>query len=235
MLRPITNQWGVMELRSIEPEKLVITQANELALAAYSTTLEEKRLILLLASMIRKDDDTMKRYRFPAVDVINFLGLGNNNDAYARIRGITRSLLSRVLDMDLGEYPPGTLDKDKEWEQFQWMAYARYIPKHKSDKGIAEIELQAHSELRPYLLELQKRFASIPFSQIAHLPSFYSIRMFEILWHSSHQLARPKVVLELEALKRFWDAITNIQTLTISNAGFWTKRRKTFQQKPYLV
>lgn len=183
-----------MQLRTVEPQHMVVTQANELATAAYSMTLMEKRLVLLVASMMRKDDEYMKRYRFPAADVMNFLGLSSNKNGYQELRKLTADLLSRVVDMDL--------EGDGDYIQFQWMASARYISKGKSETGKAEIELQAHSQMRPYLLELKERFSSIPFAEIAQLPSFHSVRVFEILWAESHQLRRETVKISLDELKR---------------------------------
>lgn len=174
---------------------MVITQANELATAAYSMTLREKRLVMLVASVIRKDDDYMKRYSFPAAEVMKFLGLENNNNGYNELRSVTGDLLSRVVDISSPETKRG-------YRQFQWMASASYIPKEDSGTGQAMLELQAHSQMRPFLLELKEHFSSIPFAEIARLPSFHSVRIFEILWAKSHQLRRGTVKISLEELKK---------------------------------
>jgi plasmid replication initiation protein len=174
---------------------MIITQANELSTAAYSMTLMEKRLVLLVASMIRKDDDYMKRYSFPAAEVMRFLGLGNSNNDYQELRRVTGSLLSRVVDISTSETKKG-------YRQFQWMASASYIPKEDSKTGQAMLELQAHSQMRPFLLELKEHFSSIPFAEIARLPSFHSVRIFEILWAKSHQLRRGTVTISLDELRK---------------------------------
>ncbi|MDZ7706256.1 MAG: replication initiation protein [Trueperaceae bacterium] len=174
---------------------MMVTQANKLSTAAYSMTLREKRLVMLVASVIRKDDEHMKRYSFPAADVMNFLGLENNNNGYNELRSVTGELLSRVVDISTPETKRG-------YRQFQWMASASYIPKEDSGTGQAMLELQAHSEMRPFLLELKEHFSSIPFAEIARLPSFHSVRIFEILWAKSHQLMRGTVKISLEELKK---------------------------------
>lgn len=174
---------------------MMVTQANKLSTAAYSMTLREKRLVMLVASVIRKDDEHMKRYSFPAADVMKFLGLENNNNGYNELRSVTGDLLSRVVDISSPETKRG-------YKQFQWMASASYIPKEDSGTGQAMLELQAHSEMRPFLLELKEHFSSIPFAEIARLPSFHSVRIFEILWAKSHQLMRGTIKISLEELKK---------------------------------
>lgn len=185
----------------ISPEHMQVTQANELATAAYSMSLMEKRLVLLVMSMIRKDDPHMKCYRFPAKDVLNFLGLRSNKDAYRELRKTTKNLVTRAVDIDL--------EGDGDYIQFQWMSYARYISAEKSEQGYAELELQVHSMMKPFLLELREKFSSLPFAEIAQLPSYHSIRLFEILWAQSHQGQRPRIYLELSELKTMLDVEKN--------------------------
>ena len=182
-----------MKEHYISPDDLQVTQANELMLGAYSMSLLEKRLVLLYVSMIRKDDTHMRCVEMPAKDVMNFLGLGNNKDGYGRLREYTRDLLTRIVDIDTS--------KNGSYKQFQWMSYVEYIADEDSDTGQATLKLQGHSMMKPFFLELKERFATIPFSQIAALPSFHTVRLFEILWAASHQLQRPTVRFKLDALK----------------------------------
>ena len=95
---------------------MVVTQANELATAAYSMTLREKRLVMLVASVIRKDDEHMKRYSFPAADVMKFLGLENNNNGYNELRSVTGDLLSRVVDISRPK-PNGAIASFSGWRR----------------------------------------------------------------------------------------------------------------------
>ena len=159
-----------MQLRTVEPQHMVVTQANELATAAYSMTLMEKRLVLLVASMMRKDDEYMKRYRFPAADVMNFLGLSSNKNGYQELRKLTADLLSRVVDMDL--------EGDGDYIQFQWMASARYISKGKSETGKAEIELKPIAKCAHTCSNSRSGFLASPLprspSSLASIPCEFS-------------------------------------------------------------
>lgn len=176
----------------IETDKLLVTQANALAKAAYKMTLQEKRLMLLLISMIRKEDKTFTTYQAPVLQLADFLEI-DQKKIYKVIKQVCDKLLSRVVHIDTG---------NGGWTKHQWVSRARYIPKAESDTGEAMLELKVHEDLRPMLLELSKRFSSVPFKQIASLPSNHSIRIFELLFHESYGLTKDTVHFELEILKK---------------------------------
>ena len=134
-------------IKTIDTKQLVVTQANTLIHASYKMTLHEKRLLLLLISLIKKDDKSFGCYIIPVKQVIHFLGLENAKSTYQEIRKITRLLLSRVLDIDTG---------NGEWVQFQWLSRSRYISKKNYRDKQAAIELQIHQELYPHLLEFKE-------------------------------------------------------------------------------
>ena len=182
-----------MGYKTVSSNQLVVTQANSLVYAAYEMSLQEKRLLLLLMSMVRQDHTKFHTYCIPVKQIAEFLGIDKKR-AYQVIRTSCKKLMSRVLDV---EKPDG------EWKQFHWVSTAHYMPKGKSRTGEAELELKIHDELHPLLLELKKQFASVPLEHIANLSSYHSIRIFEILFHKSHKLKNPKVRMELDDLKRY--------------------------------
>jgi hypothetical protein len=67
----------------IEQDKLVVTQANRLIEASYTMTLEEKRIVLLMVSLVRKAaaglsdempaDDGAPRPAPPKPDKVDFI------------------------------------------------------------------------------------------------------------------------------------------------------------------
>ena len=182
-----------MTKKDVDLEKLIITQANALIEAAYKMTLQEKRLMSLLISLVRQNDKSFKGYKIPISQALPLLGLENNKDFYQRLRSITRALLGRVLDVNL---------EGEEWVQFQWVSRARYISKAKSDIGEAYIELKIHEDLEPLLLALTKNFSSIPFKAIINIPSQYSLRVLEILHNRSQRTKKEGFYIALDELKR---------------------------------
>lgn len=175
------------------PNRLIVTQANALARSAQQMSLQEKRLLLLAISLVRHQDKEFKVCHIPVRDLSYYLGIEHNDQFYRELPMITADLLSRVLHID---YENGT------WEQFQWVSEAKYITAREHIAGYAVLKIKLNDHLKPLLLALEAHFGSIPFEQLATLPSFYSIRILEILWHESFGGQKTEVYLELEELKK---------------------------------
>lgn len=155
----------------IDREKLVVTQANKLAEASYFMTLEEKRVVLLMVSLVRQEDSDFKTYRIPIADIRDYLGL-RTNKLYDDIKRVADALLSRVLHIP---------EEDGGWLKVGWVASARYVPKGRQGAEVACLDLCFSPEMKPYLLELKAHFANFTLQNVAGLRSFYSIRLYELL------------------------------------------------------
>lgn len=162
---------GRVVVAKIEQDKLVVTQANKLIEASYTMTLEEKRVVLLMVSLVRKDDQDFQTYRIPITDIRDYLGL-RTNKLYDDIKRVADSLLSRVLHI---------AEEDGGWLKVGWVASARYVPKGHKETEVACLDLSFSPEMKPYLLELKSHFANYMLQNVASLRSFYSIRPYELL------------------------------------------------------
>lgn len=158
-------------VKKVSQGKLTVTQSNKLVKASYSMTLDEKRIVVLLLSVIRSDDKDFKVYRFPITDIREYLKL-TTKDLYSDIRKITGLLKSRVLDIP---------EDGGGWLQVGWVSSARYIPKGKNGADCACLELSFDPNLKPYLLELKSQFSSYSLQNIVSLGGFNNIRMYELL------------------------------------------------------
>ena len=181
------------DYQTVNTNQLVITQANTLVYAAYEMTLQEKRLLLLLISMVRQDHTKFHTYCIPVRQIAEFLEIDKKR-AYKVVDATCNKLMSRVLHIQ---------KSNGDWDKLHWVSTARYRSKSTSKTGEAELQLKIHNELHPLLLELKKQFASIPLEHVATLPSYHSVRIFEILFHKSHKLQNPKVRIELDDLKKY--------------------------------
>lgn len=162
---------GPVVVAKIEQDKLVVTQANKLIEASYTMTLEEKRVVLLMVSLVRKDDQDFQTYRIPITDIRDYLGL-RTNKLYDDIKRVADSLLSRVLHI---------AEEGGGWLKVGWVASARYVPKGHKGAEVACLDLSFSPEMKPYLLELKSHFANYMLQNVAGLRSFYSIRLYELL------------------------------------------------------
>ncbi len=180
--------------QTVNTNQLVITQANTLVYAAYEMTLQEKRLLLLLISMVRQEHTRFHTYCIPVRQIAEFLEIDKKR-AYKVVDETCNKLMSRVLHI---QKPSG------DWDKFHWVSTARYRSKNspENQSGESELQLKAHDEMHPLLLELKKQFASIPLEHIANLSSYHSIRLFEILFHKSHRLQKPNLQIDLDDLKK---------------------------------
>ena len=73
-----------------------IYQNNKLIEASYSFTVLEQKLIRLLASMIKKDDDDFKEYKFKAKDLSIMLNIHQKN-IYMELDKVTVKLMTRYI------------------------------------------------------------------------------------------------------------------------------------------
>ncbi|TAN71015.1 MAG: RepB family plasmid replication initiator protein [Magnetospirillum sp.] len=177
----------------IEQDKLVVTQANRLIEASYTMTLEEKRVVLLMVSLVRKDDRDFHTYRIPITDIRDYLGL-RTNKLYDDIKRVADILMSRVLHIP---------EEDGGWLKVGWVSSARYVPKGSKGAEVASLDLSFSPEMKPYLLELKAHFANYMLQNVAGLRSFYSIRLYELL-KSRRRLA--STTLDVGALRKIFKA-----------------------------
>ena len=179
-------------LKKIDNEKLIITQANALALSAQKMTLQEKRLLLLLISYVRAEDDEFKVYHLPVSDIKDYLEL-NGRSIYSKLQSVCRKLMGQVLFIE---------DGYGGWEMNQLVSKSKYVTARKSEDGVAHLQMRLHEDLRPLLLNLKERFGSIPLRQIVSMKSKYSIRLIEILYFSSHGLKKKVLYFSVDDLKK---------------------------------
>ena len=180
---------------SMKHDKLIITQANQLALSAQKMTLQEKRLAFLLMSLVRREDENFKTYYVPVVSILEYLELPTSKSLYGRLRAICRKFMGRVLDFD---------DELGGWIQMHWVDRCRFLQKNHRDNplGVACLEMRLHVDLKPLLLNLKERFGSVAFRQLALMDRFTSMRIAEILFHASYGLKKKQIYFLLDDLKK---------------------------------
>lgn len=139
---------------------------NNLVEARYRLTLQEKRVVLWLASQVTPFDEDFKEHSLSIKDFSELTNTQGEN-LYTRLQSITRRLMQRIITIrPIGE---------KRLIQVAWLGAADY----KIDKGI--ISLSFHPHLKPFFLQLKRNFTKINIVDIMGLQSIYSIRIYELL------------------------------------------------------
>jgi hypothetical protein len=135
---------------------------NELARGRTDMGLIGLRLIMLLVGRTRNAEEFLA-HRVRIDDYRKELGLSGDS-AYSHFRVVVRKLLTTIIQT---ENPI----EDSETE-FQVLSRAKYW------KGLGEVELMFHQDMRPLLLNLKAYFSKIPTTVFFRIQGLYAARFY---------------------------------------------------------
>lgn len=146
----------------------MVTQSNRLIEASHTLTLNEKRLVLVAASLIDP--------RKPPPD--GFLLI--RAEAFAEVFGLEIRHAYEVLeDAAKRLYTSREIrlydDNGVLADQIRWVFHVKYR------KGKGYVELGFSPTVIPHLTMLQREFTSYQLRQIGNLGSFYAVRLYELM------------------------------------------------------
>lgn len=148
----------------------VVKKSNALARAAWTVkSVYEPRLVALVASQVRKDDQDFQDY---VVSIRELLGTADDGGkSYKLVAEVVDGLLGRVL----------TIPRPHGWAKcnvFSWVEY---------DGAAGVIRARFDPGLKEHYLNLNSHFTQYSLTEFLRLPSTYSQRLFEILksWDDS--------------------------------------------------
>lgn len=138
--------------------------ANKIIRGKQKMTIYEAKLIRILISQIKKDDENFRMYRTDIKNLAEFLGTDRKN-IQREIRNVCKNLMRQIVEIENG----------KDWEILHWVSYAKY------DSETGTIMLMLSEEIAPYVLALKERFTRYQTKNILTMQSFYAIRLYELL------------------------------------------------------
>ncbi len=150
-------------------KQIFIKKSNDLIEARYRLTLGEQRLVLLLASQIRKDDKDFSSYEIKVSDFSEMFDLKTDKSLYEKVEKIADDLLGKKLYLK---------NDGKNFEGTVWLSYVKYV------RGSGTIKLRFDDCLKPYLLQLKHSingFTQYKLHTVLNFKSAYSIRLYELL------------------------------------------------------
>lgn len=152
-------------LPTISSEETV-NQANKLIETPQDLTMQEKRIIWVLASFIDEKDTNFRRQKIKIEDFAKVIGI-NSKNFYNVVEDTIEGLVGKTV----------TINEGDRRIVLSWLSSAVY---HKG-KGIVELEFS--EMLRPYLLQLNQHMLRTSFKlrNVLALKSRYSGRMYELL------------------------------------------------------
>lgn len=158
----VQSQQSLQELKL--QDNWSIVKANKLIEASYKLSLQEQRIVLALASRIRKEDRDFHWYKVRISKLAKFLGIEKDKNIYANVRKTVRKMMQKIL----------TVKEDTKDIDLHWIDAADY-----GENGYVKITI--HQELKPYLLELKSHFTRYCLKYVINFKSIYSIRIYELL------------------------------------------------------
>jgi len=152
--------WKSLEMKSA----IEIWQDNALTVARYEMTETEKNILYMVVASVEKSDPPNKKYQVSVKEMAEVTGSkGLMLEAYKQA---TRKLLTRVFETTLS---------DGDLLQATFISSARY------KKGTGIIEIGLSDEVRPFYVDLHKKFTKVQLAAAISLNSTYAKRIYELL------------------------------------------------------
>jgi len=168
----------------MEKDYLVVKSNYFIMNSNYDLSLQEQKIILTLASLVRKDDEEFKPYKFKIAEFMELVGV-EDKSKYTEIPKITKELMRKILEIHEGN----TL------LQVAWLNSARY------EKGSGMVTLKFSPDLKPYMLQLKEKFTQYQLANILTMRSKYSPRIYEILKCNEFK-KQGYIEIEIEELRK---------------------------------
>ena len=158
--------------KSIAPvynKEYLVVQANEIIRAEQDDlTLLEAKLLRFAIIQILQNDTDFKTFSIEITKLAKFLKMPKGN-IYREVMKLSKSLVKKSITLQ----SEGKEKEKPNYVVFQWVSECRY------KDGIITIRL--HDNLKPYLLGLNELFTSYQYAELLELPTYYAIRLFELL------------------------------------------------------
>ena len=181
----------------------VVKKSNALARASWSVkSVYEPRLVALVASRVRVDDQDFQDYEIPLSELLG-----------GAVDGRTRQLVAEVVEGLLGRIL--TLPRPNGWAKCNVFSWCEY------DSKASCIRARFDPGLKEHYLNLQSHFTQYSLMEFLMLPSTYSQRLFEVLksWSSL-----PESVISLADLFQMLDVPVSLR------ANFKDFRRRVLEK-----
>ncbi len=147
---------------------VLVTKDNRLIEARYKLTVNEQRLVLGLASMVRKDDEDFKDYVVHVEDIAELFGMENSNSFNEKMQDAVNALMDDRGSLNISTKP-------NEIEKVRWVSYAKYV------KGSGKILMRFDKSIKDFMIQIKNQFTQYQLSAIRQFKSTYAIRFYELM------------------------------------------------------
>lgn len=172
----------VPSVKSANKSSSLIVKSNDLINAEFGSSALELKIMCLMATQVQAGDEDFKTYFLRIQDLKEELQISSNS-LNERLELIVERMIKRVIKLR---------DKNGNLIQFPMITRAE----HQNKKGI--IGLRFSPDLKPHMLNLKEKYTSYYDSNIIHLSSHYSMRIYEFLKQYEKIGTRTMSVLEIK-------------------------------------
>ena len=159
----------------------IVKQDYHLVNARYKLNTSELKFILTVLTQVDADDKEFTEYEIKVSELEKKLQAEQNE---TRLKQFAKKILSKPLEVPTAD----------GWIVFNWFSDIEYI------RGQAKFKVSISEKLKPYLLELKKRFVTYNLKYILPLSSNYSIRLYQLFKEYEKLTKRTFTVEELQEL-----------------------------------
>ena len=159
----------------------IIKQDYKLVNAKYKLSTSEIKFIMTAIAQIDADDKDFQEYEIKVSELEEKLQAEQNE---TRLKQFAKRILSKPLEVPTND----------GWAVFNWFSKIQYIRQE------ARFLVRIDKDLKPYLLDLKKRFVKYNLRYILPLTSSYSIRLYQLLKEYEKLTKRTFTVEELQDL-----------------------------------
>lgn len=145
-----------------------VVKHNDLVKARSNLSKIEHRVIAMLIAQLDRDDESFDLQRIHIRDIIEKSG-SSSQDLYNRGKEICQRLLNQKIQIQTKE------NGRRVYEGYNALDKIRYV------EGDGYIEARFNDSMKPFLLELKRRFTIYQLEAFMQLGSRYSMRVYELL------------------------------------------------------
>jgi plasmid replication initiation protein len=147
----------------------LVVKSNQLVQARINWTKLEHRVVSMLISQLKKNDEVFSLQRVYIKDLLDLSGT-KSRDVYDRAEEICQKLLDQKVHVRTQ-----TEDGRRVYQGYNCMSTCRYV------EGSGYIEAKFNDDMKPFLLQLRKRFTMYKLQNFMRLSSQHSMRMYELI------------------------------------------------------
>lgn len=146
-----------------------VVKSNQLIQSRMNWTKLEHRVVAMLIAQLRKDDEQFKEQKVYIKDIADLSGRSGKS-LYDQAEEICQKLLDQKVHVRTQ-----TEDGRRRYKGYNCMSTCEYV------EGSGYIEAKFNDDMRPFLLQLKRRFTQYNLQSFMQLSSQHSMRIYELL------------------------------------------------------